>query len=290
MTEDSDGEPSAAVTVPSAHCCRRFPSSRQAATFRWPTLSHFKGRIHDLFDAATRRYPLRALHALDKVSRAWLVRNGSAASGGNRYGRQGAGAARHLLLFRQLRVGLHVPRGSWTRGHVGPSDPRARLDDAGSGAQSRVRTCVGRAGGPFVVLTWPGYTGVLQVMAPGRFCAALNQAPMRISSGLYYLDWASGRRRVWACAHDDAGASAARRVGDGAHVRGGQGAALTRTPDLDAGHLHPGGYEAGGDWPSSSAPRTTPACARARTSRPIIGRRRAGMAMRAASTAPAVRA
>ena len=34
------------------------------------------------------------------------------------------------------------------------------------------------AGGDFVSLTWPGYVGVLTAMAPRRFAAALNQAPM----------------------------------------------------------------------------------------------------------------
>jgi hypothetical protein len=34
-------------------------------------------------------------------------------------------------------------------------------------------------GGDFVSITWPGYVGVLTAMAPGRFAAALNQAPMR---------------------------------------------------------------------------------------------------------------
>jgi hypothetical protein len=33
--------------------------------------------------------------------------------------------------------------------------------------------------GDFVSVTWPGYVGVLTAMAPGRFGAALNQAPMR---------------------------------------------------------------------------------------------------------------
>jgi hypothetical protein len=33
-------------------------------------------------------------------------------------------------------------------------------------------------GGDFFSVTWPGYVGVLTAMAPGRFAAALNQAPM----------------------------------------------------------------------------------------------------------------
>lgn len=35
------------------------------------------------------------------------------------------------------------------------------------------------ASGDFVNVTWPGYVGVLTAVAPGRFAAALNQAPMR---------------------------------------------------------------------------------------------------------------
>jgi hypothetical protein len=50
-------------------------------------------------------------------------------------------------------------------------------------------------------LTWPGYTGVLTAMAPGRFSAALNQAPMRKAIGFYVLDWAVSRRRVWTMPH-----------------------------------------------------------------------------------------
>lgn len=55
--------------------------------------------------------------------------------------------------------------------------------------------------GRFVTLTWPGYTGVLTAMAPGRFSAAINQAPMRKAVGFYALDWAVSRRRVWTMPH-----------------------------------------------------------------------------------------
>jgi hypothetical protein len=52
-----------------------------------------------------------------------------------------------------------------------------------------------------VTLTWPGYTGILQAMAPRRFCAALNQAPMRKPVGGFYLDWVVNRARVWSMVH-----------------------------------------------------------------------------------------
>jgi hypothetical protein len=42
---------------------------------------------------------------------------------------------------------------------------------------------------------------VLTGMAPGRFSAALNQAPMRKAVGFYVLDWAVSRRRVWSMPH-----------------------------------------------------------------------------------------
>ena len=33
--------------------------------------------------------------------------------------------------------------------------------------------------GEFYSVTWPGFVGVLTAMAPGRFAAAINQAPLR---------------------------------------------------------------------------------------------------------------
>jgi hypothetical protein len=67
----------------------------------------------------------------------------------------------------------------------------------GLGANLVCAKVTGAAAGPFALVTWPGYSGVLQVMAPNRFSAALNQAPMRRPTGLHYLDWMANRRRVW---------------------------------------------------------------------------------------------
>ena len=43
--------------------------------------------------------------------------------------------------------------------------------------------------GEFYNLTWPGISGVFTAMAPGRFCAALNQAPMRRHLRGFVGDW-----------------------------------------------------------------------------------------------------
>ena len=51
--------------------------------------------------------------------------------------------------------------------------------------------------GSYDSVTWPGFSGVLTGMAPGRFSAAINQPPMRRRSGLYALDWGIERLRMW---------------------------------------------------------------------------------------------
>ena len=50
--------------------------------------------------------------------------------------------------------------------------------------------------GDFFNVTWPGYSGVLQAMAPGRFAGAINQAPMRRRGAGLAGDWALGRIAV----------------------------------------------------------------------------------------------
>lgn len=50
--------------------------------------------------------------------------------------------------------------------------------------------------GPFYSATWPGYAGVLTGMAPGRFSAAINQAPQVPAVGHPFLDEIVTRLRV----------------------------------------------------------------------------------------------
>jgi len=53
------------------------------------------------------------------------------------------------------------------------------------------------AGGPWIDLTWPGFVGTIQGLAPGRFAAAFNQAPLHRRTRLFGADWALQRRRFW---------------------------------------------------------------------------------------------
>lgn len=51
--------------------------------------------------------------------------------------------------------------------------------------------------GPFLNLTWPGFAGTVTALAEGRFCAALNQAPMHRHGLGCWGDWAVNRLHVW---------------------------------------------------------------------------------------------
>ena len=47
--------------------------------------------------------------------------------------------------------------------------------------------------GEFYNVTWPAMSGIYHAMAPGRFAAAINQAPMRRHGHPVVLDWARNR-------------------------------------------------------------------------------------------------
>jgi hypothetical protein len=52
--------------------------------------------------------------------------------------------------------------------------------------------------GNYFNVTWPGFAGVLQAMAPGRFAAAVNQAPRRKHVGGFVGAWVAGRIKTGA--------------------------------------------------------------------------------------------
>jgi hypothetical protein len=164
------------------------------------TLEREAARAHALLDLATKGVPAAALRSLDAVSRRWLVKWDNAHldeidSIAAKLGRPGA-----------YFLSVNYEWGCTCRVAPAPDGSSARLvrvldwRTPGLGRNILAARVAGHAG-PFVTLTWPGYTGVLQTMAPGRFSAALNQAPMRKTVGLLPLDWAVNRGRVWRMPH-----------------------------------------------------------------------------------------
>jgi hypothetical protein len=168
------------------------------------TLRAERERADALLDLATKGYPRAALARLDQVSRRWLVKHANehlaeidAIAG--LLGRPGA-----YFLSVNYEWGCTVGVKSC------PEQRSARLvrvlDWKTSGLGRHVLAArVSGPSGRFVTLTWPGYTGVLQACAPGRFAAALNQAPMpRRGGGIFPLDWAVSKARVWRMPHPTA--------------------------------------------------------------------------------------
>jgi hypothetical protein len=152
-------------------------------------------RADALVEIARRRYSGLALRCGDAVSRAWLRRNASPYCG------EIEAVAARLGVPGAVMLNL-----SFEWGCTGLVEP-----DPGGGARMlRVldwrlpglgrHVVVARAetdAGVYYNVTWPGAVGVLTAMAPGRFSAAIHQAPMR-RHGLTFLgDWAKNRASLW---------------------------------------------------------------------------------------------
>jgi hypothetical protein len=171
----------------------------------WPmeALIREGDRVRALLDAGAGRMPTAAIRVADAVSRRWLVRHGAPQLGeidriAARLGRPGA----HYL-------NVSYEWGCTTAALPAPDGAAPRLlrvldwPDPGLGRHvlaMRVASPAGR----WATLGWPGYCGALQGVAPGRFAAALNQAPLEGPSGIYALDWLSARAKVWRRPHPPA--------------------------------------------------------------------------------------
>jgi len=169
-------------------------------SFPLETLKLEEARAHALIDGATRHVPRAALKSLDEVSRRWLEKQDSA------HLAEIDAVAGLLRRPGAYFLSVNYEWGCTCRVAPAPDHKSARLvrvldwRTPGLGRYI-IAARVAGAAGRFLTLTWPGYTGILQAMAPGRFAAALNQAPMRKPLGQFYLDWAVNRVRVWRMPH-----------------------------------------------------------------------------------------
>ncbi len=164
----------------------------------WPVaaLEAELARAHALLDTAAKRFPMFAVRLADAISRRWLAR-----------WHEPYLVEIDRIAARIRRPGAYFLNVSYEWGCTSMASPPADgappvlmrvLDwpDPGLGRYVIAARAEGPAG-RWVMMTWPGYTGVLQAVAPGRFAAALNQGPMEKPMGFFPLDWLVSHRRVW---------------------------------------------------------------------------------------------
>jgi hypothetical protein len=152
-------------------------------------------RAEALLASAARTYTRPVLRLGDALSRRWLERHGNP----------------HLAEIDAIAAALETPGAhflnvsyEWgcTGGVTSAPGGGCRLVRVldwpfdGLGANLIAARQDGPAG-DWINLTWPGFAGCIQGQAPGRFAAALNQAPMTRYSPLMPLDWAIDRGRLW---------------------------------------------------------------------------------------------
>ena len=196
--------------------------------FPMETLEREFDRAMALLGEAGGRVPSMAVRAADAISRTWLKRWHAPRL-----------AEIDLIAERLGQPGAYYLNLSYEWGCTSstcpcPDQAAARLarvldwPDNGLGRHI-IAARVANPLGSWITLTWPGYVGVLQAMAPGRFAAALNQGPMDTPVGSYGLDWLINRKRVWATPHLPP-AHLLRRVFEEAPDYASAKAMLTETP------------------------------------------------------------
>ena len=155
-----------------------------------------RARAQALLEQGVRHWPDVVVRTADALSRRWLARSG------NPYLPSIDSLAAEIGRPGGYFLNINHEWGCTTRAGPTPDGRSAQLlrvldwPYEGLGRQVVAAHLDGPAG-PWINLTWPGVAGVIQALAPGRFAAAFNQAPLRRITGLLPLDWAAARRRWW---------------------------------------------------------------------------------------------
>lgn len=154
----------------------------------------FRREAHILLDGALSlvgRGPGHVLAAVtDRASRKWLEKTNNPyleeiSLIGEAMRRPGAFVLNTCLEWGCTSGAYATPKGPILRRVL--DWPFPRLGEFPVVAQFRGRL------GDYFSITWPGFSGVLQAMAPGRFSAAINQAPRRKHAGGFAGAWVAGR-------------------------------------------------------------------------------------------------
>src|SRR5262245_5379911 len=145
-------------------------------------------RTAALIAAARRRYTRIGIALADRASRLWLERAGNPYLAEIRAVAGAVGARGAYLLNLSHEWACTTGVASDPAGH---GERLIRVLDwglEGLGRHVVIARHDGKAG-PWFNATWPGFAGVLTAVAPGRFAAAFNQAPLRRRTPFVASDW-----------------------------------------------------------------------------------------------------
>ncbi len=153
-------------------------------------------RLEALFAQAEAHYGRHFLALSDRLSRRWGMRNSTPYQ-------------REIVSFASR---LPVPGGWFLNVGFDPGGTTGIQADPDTGAMQMIRVLdwplagLGQGliaarqrgpAGPYLNITWPGFTGVVTAIARGRFAAALNQAPLRRRGLGSWGDWTASRIGIW---------------------------------------------------------------------------------------------
>lgn len=152
-------------------------------------------RFQAIITAGRKHYRSLAIGIGDFVSKTWLKRQNDALTAeidsvAQEAGRGGAWLLNMSYEWSCTTGACPDPSGNGSRMLRTLDWP---LD--GLGETIVVAKFKGKAGSYFNV-TWPGFSGVVTAMAPGRFSAAINQPPFRKWTRSCWVDWGINRGRL----------------------------------------------------------------------------------------------
>ena len=143
-----------------------------------------------MLGAATRAAARLLLPAADRASRRWLEKSK------NPYAQEIGLIAEAIGVPGTYTLNICMEWGCTTGGWQTDDGPLLRrVLDWPFPRLGELAVVARQAGklGDFYNVTWPGFSGILQGMAPGRFAASVNLAPMRKRGTGLIGDWLLGR-------------------------------------------------------------------------------------------------
>jgi hypothetical protein len=155
-----------------------------------------RARLDRLVALARRSYGAPLVAVADRVSRRWLARNTTP------YHDEIVALAERMNVRGAYFLNVSF-EWSCTCGIAPAPDGEGmcllRVLDWPLPGLGRELVAVRQSGpaGDFLSLTWPGFIGAVTALAPGRFAAALNQAPVPRHGMGFHGDWAVERLAVW---------------------------------------------------------------------------------------------